>query len=82
MLVNILVQHALPPIPAEMVVVSVLDIIEAEHKICWDSPSDTYPPELYYKLWLIVKKATLKWIDENKPDAWFRTMFIRDENAS
>lgn len=43
--------------------------------IKFNSPSDHYPDALYRTLIFLVKPIALKWIDDNKPMAWFRPMF-------
>lgn len=47
------------------------------YSIDLDSPEEDYP-EALYKAWfkVIIKPIALKWIDENKPHAWFRDIFL------
>jgi hypothetical protein len=45
------------------------------YHITWDRPASEYPAPVYAAMWLTVKDEALKWIDENKPQAWFRAMF-------
>ena len=45
------------------------------YTITFESPSKQYP-DMIYNLWFItIKPIALKWIDDNKPMAWFREMF-------
>ena len=47
-----------------------------EYKISFDRPQTEYPDTLYSILFLNIKPIALKWIDDNKPMAWYRDMFI------
>ncbi len=49
---------------------------ENPYHINWDSPSFHYPDGLYAAWFMSIKPIALKWIDENKPQAWFRDMFV------
>ncbi len=51
------------------------------YKISWNSPSDQYPKALYSVWFMIMKPIALKWIDENKPQAWFREMFVEHKTV-
>ncbi len=47
-----------------------------DYEISFQSQSNQYPP-MIYNLWFEeVKPIALKWIDDNKPMAWFRGMFV------
>ncbi len=46
------------------------------YQINWDAPSFHYPDGLYAVWFMSIKPIALKWIDENKPQAWFREMFV------
>ncbi len=46
------------------------------YQINWDAPSFHYPDGLYAVWFMSIKPIALKWIDENKPQAWFRDMFV------
>lgn len=53
-----------------------LNELANDYKITFESPDDHYP-DVMYKLWFMtIKTIALKWIDENKPEAWFREMFV------
>ncbi len=41
----------------------------------WSDMAEGYPKALYGLLWVEVKRAALKYIDANCPQAWFRPMF-------
>jgi len=47
-----------------------------DYTITFNSPSDQYPNIVYSILYMEVKPIALKWIDKNKPMAWYRMMFI------
>lgn len=42
----------------------------------WSDDVDGYPQSMLNILWLFIEISTLKWIDENLPLAWFRSLFI------
>ena len=52
------------------------DEVAGNYQITYDSPSNDYPDVIYNILFMQIKPITLKWIDDNKPMAWFRAMFI------
>lgn len=41
----------------------------------WDHEINDYPKEMLGVIWMGVKPTALKWIDENKPEAFYRDMF-------
>ena len=41
----------------------------------WDSPIDAYSNQLQNLIKLSVKQTALKWLNINKPMAWFKPMF-------
>lgn len=47
-----------------------------QYSITWDRPSTEYPDPFYTVVFITVKRAALQWIDANKPQAWFRPMFL------
>lgn len=47
-----------------------------DYTITFDSPSSDYPSVLYNLLFIQIKPIALEWIDKNKPEAWFREMFV------
>jgi hypothetical protein len=53
-----------------------LNELADDYKITFENPSNQYP-DMIYNLWYItIKQIALKWIDDNKPMAWFREMFV------
>lgn len=44
--------------------------------ITWESPSYDYPQVMYAAWFEVIKPIGLEWINKNKPQAWFRDMFI------
>ena len=53
-----------------------LNLLSGDYKITYNSPFDDYPSGLYNVWYIIIKPIALKWIDDNKPMAWYRDMFI------
>lgn len=54
-----------------------LNKLADDYTITFDSPSNQYPSSSLYTIWYIsIKPIALKWIDENKPMAWYREMFV------
>lgn len=45
------------------------------YNITFDSRSDEYPDVIYNVLMMSIDPIALKWIEENKPMAWFKPMF-------
>jgi hypothetical protein len=53
-----------------------LNELADDYTITFESPSNQYP-DMIYNLWYItIKPIALKWIDDNKPMAWFREVFV------
>lgn len=46
-----------------------------DYQITFNSPADQYPSMIYGLIFLAIKPIALKWIEENKPMAWFKPMF-------
>lgn len=46
------------------------------YEITFDSPAEDYPSTLYSIWFATICPIALKWIDDNKPQAWFRDMFL------
>jgi hypothetical protein len=46
------------------------------YQIKMDLPSNHYDEQFYNILYGIIKPIALTWIDNNKPMAWFREMFV------
>ena len=42
----------------------------------WSDSFEDYQPVVEPLIWSNVKRIALIWIDENKPKAWFREMFV------
>ena len=64
---------------AEEIFAIVKDEIEElvpDYNFTWDRPAEEYPEAMYNILWITVKSEALKWIEKNKPMAWFKPMFI------
>ena len=41
----------------------------------WNDSTDNYPPQMQSVVWLSVKSIAFEWIDENQPNAWYKSMF-------
>lgn len=54
-----------------------IDSIDDNYIVTYNSPASDYPPAFYSTLFeTIIKPCALKWIDANKPQAWFREIFV------
>jgi len=60
--------------------IEILDLsipeLEDVYDIELDSQAETYPVICYRIFIQSMNPTALAWIDENKPNAWFREMFI------
>jgi hypothetical protein len=45
------------------------------YEINFNRNSNEYPEVLYSVLYMSIKPIALKWIEDNKPMAWFKPMF-------
>lgn len=45
----------------------------------YDSPASEYPESIYMLVWEPVRKATLRFLEDNHPVAWFKPMFMTVE---
>jgi hypothetical protein len=43
----------------------------------WHDQVEHYPPSIPVVLAISIDKVALAWIDENKPKAWYRDVFVR-----
>lgn len=48
---------------------------EIGYSMCWDSDANDYPEMLYGVIFIALKSYILTWIEENKPEAWFKELF-------
>ena len=53
-----------------------LNELADDYTITFESPSNQYPDMIYNLWYMTIKQISLKWIDDNKPMAWFRDMFV------
>lgn len=53
-----------------------LNELADDYTITFESPSNQYPDMIYNLWYMTIKPIALKWIDDNKPMAWFRDMFV------
>lgn len=58
------------------IAITELNKLHADYKITFDSRASDYPDMLYSVWFMHIKPIALKWIDENKPQAWFREIFV------
>lgn len=42
----------------------------------WGDDESCYPDVMANIVWIGVKSVALKWVDKNKPLAWFRPVFV------
>lgn len=47
-----------------------------DYEITLDRPSEEYPQSIYDVLFFIIKPIALRWIEKNKPEAWYKEMFV------
>lgn len=55
--------------------IPVINELAGGYEVTFDAPAKDYPPVLYGWWFQTIKPIALKWIIENKPNAWFRAMF-------
>ncbi len=55
---------------------------ESVYKLTYDRAASEYPSFLYPLIFERIKPVALQWIDKNKPEAWFREMFVTDSKLS
>lgn len=51
------------------------DMTVDEYKIDFSSKASDYPPIILGMIFQKLKPIAMKWIEENKPQAWFKPMF-------
>lgn len=78
-LIGMLIDHGMWENEAEEVFKEAVHEIEHTGKITWERPSEEYPQEMYAVMFLTIVPHVLKWIDENRPDAFYRSMFEKYE---
>ncbi len=44
--------------------------------ITWDAPHQEYDDGVYKQWFASSRPVALEWIDKNKPQAWFRQLFV------
>lgn len=49
--------------------------IDRDYQITWDRPYNEYPEIMYSLWWNTLREKALIWLNENKPQAWFKPMF-------
>jgi len=59
----------------ELAVPQLNDLVEG-YSISLDSRSDEYPYQMSKILFAAIRPIALKWIDDNKPQAWYRDVFV------
>ena len=69
-----LVDKGMWPKEAKQVVDLVIE--QVDQPLRWDESVEGYPPQLIVVLCVIADKVALKWIDENCPLAFYRSMFV------
>ncbi len=60
---------------------AVMEIVKADsadESMRWSDAVEDYPAPLHNLLWAEVKRAALKYVDANCPQAWFRPMFTQE----
>lgn len=75
---EMLVNNGLFPDDAKSIMEVAMPEIDKQvenYKFTWDRPASEYPDVIYNVVFLSIKPIALKWIEENRPMAWFRPMF-------
>lgn len=60
---------------------TILDSVIAQpdnNNVSWNDEENGYPPN-FHPVSGILKAEALKWIDANKPEAWYRLLFTGGE---
>ena len=76
--IEMMTSRGMFPEQAEKVFEKVKDEVNElvpNYDFTWDRPAKEYPETIFNILWLTVKIEAYKWIEENKPMAWFKPMF-------
>ena len=47
----------------------------------WNENVDNYPEMMKGLNFMAVKPIVLEWLEENHPEAWFKPMFMNEEDA-
>ena len=46
----------------------------------WRDDIEGYPEMLFPAIWNSIKRVALEWLEENKPEAWFKPMFMEEKD--
>lgn len=49
------------------------------YDIKFESPENNYPAIIYPIWFMTIRRVALEWIKTNKPQAWYRPMFEKEE---
>jgi hypothetical protein len=55
--------------------IPLINPIIGSYDITFDSRASDYPANVYHVVFDVIKPIALKWIEENKPEAWFKPIF-------
>lgn len=78
-LISMLVERGMFESQAKEVVessITQINFMTPSYRITWDSRCEDYPDSMYDVWFFIMKPIALNWINENKPNAWFKPMFV------
>ena len=75
-LIDLLVAKGLFPSQTEEILELTIPQISDVGVVNYNSPSEDYPDSFYTVYFCCMKPVALKWIDDNKPEAWCRAMFV------
>ena len=78
---EILVSHGL----LEKQAAAIVEMVKADEaneamERQWKDDAEGYPSVLLSALWHSVERCALQYIDANCPEAWFRSLFVREGN--
>jgi hypothetical protein len=52
-----------------------LNEVVKDYRVDFNDSEDTYPEAIYTVFFMSVKPIALNWINQNKPEAWYKPMF-------
>lgn len=52
-----------------------VESLDVNYQMRWESPASHYDENLYRVIFGISKHIAYEWIEQNKPNAWYKLMF-------
>tara|TARA_R110000796_G_scaffold38007_4_gene96001 strand:- start:102 stop:356 length:255 start_codon:yes stop_codon:yes gene_type:complete len=75
---NMLIKRGMSEQQVDSVMIEAIPVLQEltqGYTIDLESDGNSYPDIIYNILFDAIKPTALKWISENKPEAWFKPMF-------